>query len=364
MNLEEAPWKQPTDYHSYSNMRICGYVDMLCCVVTTISNTLIITVFTRSTMVSPMNTIFIHIAITESLAILSFIPRSWHEYFQVEPCSIHIYRTYKWENFALHSYLLAFAFRHMVVWLTVMLGVWRYIAIVHPLKKSQWCDMRTTRKLIIAGYIFGFLITIPIYFYIAVQPFRIQLDENGCLPSNSTTSNKTINTTIYEFSVPLEKFPFLYSFSFIGYAVLIKTVPALVLIVISYKLIFALIEARKRRAGMVANLNRKHLQNQTDRTTIILLLILALFIATELNHGIFGTLTGILGPTFFWGYFYYTMEIANTFAHISQSLNFVFYYAMSEQFRKTFNSLFKRNGNKSSHDGHRIRGITEIEQLI
>ncbi|XP_065204530.1 sex peptide receptor-like [Planococcus citri] len=350
-------------------MRICGYVDMLCCVVTTISNTLIITVFTRSTMVSPMNTIFIHIAITESLAILSFIPRSYHEYFQVEQCSIHNHRTHGWANLALHSYVVAFAFRHMVVWLTVMLGVWRYIAVVHPLKKSQWCNMRITRKLIIGAYIFGFLITITPYICIAVQPSNILLDTEGCLLSNSTTGNKTINATIHEFSVPLEDYPTLYLIVLISYGILLKTVPAIVLIVISYKLIFALIEARKRRVGMVANLNRKFMEQQMDRTTIVLILILALFIAAEITHGIFGTLTGILGPAFFWNYYYYIMEIANTFAHISQSLNFVFYYAMSNQFRKTFKALFKRNRNRSFNDGHHIssavpaRGITEMERL-
>ncbi|XP_065204094.1 sex peptide receptor-related protein 2-like [Planococcus citri] len=354
MKPEETSWEQPTDYHSYYNMTIFGYVDMMCCVLSTISNTLIILVFTRNTPVSPMNTIFIHMAVTESLTVFSFIPRSYHEYFRVKRCSIDIHRTEVWENFALNSYKLTFLFRHMVVWLMVMLGVWRYIAVVHPLKKSQWCDMRITRKLIIAGYIFGFIIAIPPYFCTAVQPSNILLDEEGCLASNSTIGNKIINTTIYEFKVPVENFPFLYTFLMITYGVFIKSLPAIVLSVISYKLIFALIEARKRRVGIVANLNRKYMEKQTD--------------PTEIPHGICATLTGILGPKFYWGYYYYVMEIGNCFTHISTSFNFVFYYTMSSQFRKNFKALFKRNGNRSSHDGHRIssvaqRGITEIEHL-
>ncbi|XP_065204531.1 sex peptide receptor-like [Planococcus citri] len=361
MNPENAPWIK--DYHSYYNMRICGYVDMVCCLVATISNFLIIMVFTRNTTVSPTNTIFIHIAITESLAILSFLPRSWHEYYRVERCSIDIHRTYGWENLALNSYMIAFAFRHVVVWLTVMLGVWRYIAVVHPLKKRQWCDdMGVTQRWIIGAYIFGFLITIPPYTNSAVQPSIILLDEEMCLASISTAGNSTKNVTIYEFKVTVESTPTYYSFLMISYGILIKSLPAIVLTVICFKLICALIKARKHRAVMVASLNQKLMEKRTDRTTIILLLILALFIATEIPHGICATITGFLGPKFYWGYYYYIMEVANTFVHISSSFNFVFYYTMSNQFRTTFKALFKSNGDtrRSSRDGHYMNSVSQL----
>ncbi|XP_065204532.1 sex peptide receptor-related protein 2-like [Planococcus citri] len=367
MNPEEAPWTK--EYHSYYNMRICGYMDMVCCVVTTISNTLIIIVFKRNTTASPINTIFIHIAITETLAILSFLPRSYHEYYRVDRCSIQIHRTREWEEISFHSYIVAFAFRHTVVWLTVMLGVWRYIAVVHPLKRRHWIEMRVTQKFIIGAYIFGFIVTIPPYICLAVQPSNVLIDEEGCyVASNSTIDHKINDTTIYEFKIPLENYPTLYTCFTIGYGILIKSLPGIVLTVISYRLIVTLIRARKRRALMVVSANRTVVEKQTDRTTIILILILALFIASEITHGISVTITGIVGPGFFWRHYYYIMEIANTFAHISESLNFVFYYGMSNQFRKNFKALFKRNDNRSSHDGQHINpvaktGITETECL-
>ncbi|XP_065204098.1 uncharacterized protein LOC135834187 [Planococcus citri] len=175
--------------------------------------------------------------------------------------------------------------------------------------------MRITRKLIIAAYIFGFVISIPIFICIAIRPSIILLDEEGCLASISTISNKTTNVTIYEFKVPAEKYPIIYRFFAIFYGILIKSLPGIVLTVISYKLIIALIEARKRRAVMVVSSNLNLMEKQTDRTTIILVLILALFIAAEIPHGICATITGIVGPEFYWDYYYYTRKLSKHYSN-------------------------------------------------
>ena len=96
-DLEDLFWKKPTEYRSYHNMRICGYIDLTCATIIIVINAFVCLVLTQKIMISPMNTIFKHIAITESVAALAFAPRAWHEYFRVQKCHIAEHRTLKWE---------------------------------------------------------------------------------------------------------------------------------------------------------------------------------------------------------------------------------------------------------------------------
>jgi len=112
-----------------------------------------------------------------------------------------------------------------------MLGVWRYIAVIHPLQARIWCTMKITRKFIALGYVFGIAFAIPPYFSTVVEEVTVPLDKDGCFTTNVTTGQ---NTTIYEFQFPLENDPFWYNIMFLSYAVL-KIAPSLVFAVISYK---------------------------------------------------------------------------------------------------------------------------------
>lgn len=124
----------------------------------------------------------------------------------------------------------------------------------------------------------------------------------------------------------------------------------------SYRLINNLIEVRKRRQEMVSISKRRDSYNDrmeqqirktTERTTKILVVILAFFVLGEVPFGIGAFLTAWYGPKFFWKYFYYGIELCNSLTHVSETLNFVIYYSMCDQFRSTFKALFTDNLNNS-----------------
>lgn len=220
-----------TKYHSYYDWRILGYVDLSFCAIIIISNTLVILVLARQKM-SSMDFVFTHISIIESLAALAYVPHVWHELIQATLCSIPQHRTFEWEKISSLSYAAAILFHTIRIWLSVMLALWRYIAISHPLKMRTWCNLKITRILVITGYIFSLVMTIPPYFSMNVGKVERLLDQNGCLTTDSTIGR---NTIVHEFQIPLENHNFWYTVVMLGYGIFLKIVPSLVLAAIICK---------------------------------------------------------------------------------------------------------------------------------
>ena len=84
---------------------------------------------------------------------------------------------------------------------------------------------------------------------------------------------------------------------------------------------------------------------QTAQTTKILVLISTLFIIAEFPIGIYFLLTGMYGSKFFWKYIKVT-EILLTLTHVLEGLNFVVYFSLSPQFRKSFMTIFHLGSRK------------------
>ena len=236
--MEDSPeyfWRQPTEYHSYYNMRICGYVILISTALTVISNSALILVLTRKSIASPINTILVHVSFVETLDALVYLPRTWHEYFRATKCSIQEHRTYTWENISYNSLAIAFLLRQLAAFLTVILAVWRYIAIIHPLKERAWCNIEITRKVITGAYLTSILITIPPYFALNVEPMDRLLDQNGCILVQSNFTSFENTTTIYELQFPIEDYPTLYAFLAFVYGFFMKLLPSFIMSAISYK---------------------------------------------------------------------------------------------------------------------------------
>lgn len=230
-SLEDHFWRKSTEIRTYYNMKVLGYVNATCMVFGFTFNIFMMFVFTRKNMISPINTIFVHYIAVLTVAGVGYMPRTFHEFFLVELCSIHKHNTHTKEIISYYSYAVAFIFRHIAVWMAMMLAVWRYVAVIHPLKERQYCNMETTKKFIFFGYMFVIISCIPVYFNVTIGPAVKLLDENGCPTTNFTTGK---NFTIYEFQVPIEDNVSWYTISVYFYC-LLKLLPSFALAVISIK---------------------------------------------------------------------------------------------------------------------------------
>ncbi|XP_065204093.1 sex peptide receptor-like [Planococcus citri] len=154
-----------------------------------------IIVFTRKSMISPYNLIYAHLAFVDLVTIIAYVPRAWQELVRQRIYSFKELRVYEWEIASFCSLFTAATLHQISTWITILLAVWRYIAIAYPLKEREWCNMKAAKIFISAAYTVGFLIHLPNLFEINVVAIDTLLDSEGY-----PTSNRTIGvpTTVYK----------------------------------------------------------------------------------------------------------------------------------------------------------------------
>ncbi|XP_065209241.1 sex peptide receptor-related protein 2-like [Planococcus citri] len=320
---------------------ISPYLFFIVSIIGSTLNIFCIIVFTRKSMISPNNLIFAHLAIVDLATLITYMPRWANEAIRLKMYSVKEHRTYEWEIIGKYSYHVAAIFHGTSVWLAIMLAVWRYIAIVHPLKERQWCNLKTTKIFIAVGYVttcsFGI---IPFFFALEVQAFDRLLDSDGYI-----TWNRTIGIPTKLFLLqPVESSREITILLALATAVIVKILPMVLVSVYSYKCIVALQLAKNRRKKLTIRLNESNTTNTrknplTDRTTRMLLVILALFFTPEMPHAIFFLLVVIIGQKFD-VCLSYLFEVFNDIVLVCISCNFIVYYTMSRQFHDTFIQLF------------------------
>lgn len=330
-------------YHS-----IHGYLSLTVCILGCIANIVNIVVLTRREIRSPTNAILTGLAVADFLVMIDYIPYSWFDY--IAPHMNHMRKTlfsYSTAWYIMFHSIFAQICHTISIWLTVMLAVWRYIAVAYPHRNRIWCNMRTTLITIASAYIVCPFAAIPLYLATAIQASTEILDANGQIyriPNSSTGSNGTHtgtiitgsnngngtmhstlpdghrNVTVYkvQYSAIATNNPQLVTFNLWMYSILIKLIPCFALTILSLRLIGALLEAKRRRKqllnsnGMQTLVNGKPIEGQpnrrntkslekekqTDRTTRMLLAVLLLFLITEFPQGILGVMGVMLGQTF------------------------------------------------------------------
>lgn len=272
---------------------------------------------------SPTNTILTGLAIADLLVMIDYIPFAYYN--NISICwrvSRDIIFAYSASWYILFHSIFAQICHTISIWLTVTLAVWRFIAVTFPQKNRLWCGMTTTLTAIASSYVVCPLVGIPLYLTHSIRPGIEVLDTNGQLiksPTNYTSIDGHHNVTVYKVDISelAYKNPSLLNLNLWIYSVLIKLIPCIALTILSWRLIAALLEAKRRRKQLTAHSNgmktlvngkavgdvRKHnktmeKEKQTDRTTRMLLAVLLLFLITELPQGILGLLCVILGKRF------------------------------------------------------------------
>ena len=201
------------DFKNYYLSVICPYPNFISSGIGSVLNILNIVVFTRKSMASPMTTIFLHLSIVDLAVLLINIPLTWHVCIDHNSNHQHVY---SWEVFHFIGRYVTTLLFYTSVWFTVMLAKWRYSAFVYPLKERRWSNKKNTRIALIAGYIFGTVLTLPLYLSLHIQP-----------------SNHHGNTTTY--TIEYHETSAWYFIHFILFGTTLKLIPSVVLSVLSYK---------------------------------------------------------------------------------------------------------------------------------
>ncbi|XP_065204082.1 G-protein coupled receptor dmsr-1-like [Planococcus citri] len=323
---------------SYYKENIHVYITIPICSVGMILNLLNVLVFTRKTMNSPPNLILAHLAFVDFLFLLSNIAESWLTYFQFENDSDRK-QSYGWTILYLYSDISLDTFHFISIFLTVQLAVWRYIAVVHPLKERHWCTKKITRNVVITGHV-----VCTVSFAVA---YLLSLDIDA----------RNVDGITY-YKVTSKRHPITNSIRFLAYGLVIKIFPSFVLAGLTSRIVVTLLARKNHReqlgpsASTRSNIKNVEMRQQTKRSTTILLAVAALFFMAEFPVGILRLLATINERD--WKACYYSLgEMFLTIANINTSVTFMVYYTLSQQFRTTFKSMFSGNPRTSiSHQTH------------
>lgn len=325
------------------------YLSLMVCIFGSVANVLNICVLTTKNMRIPTNFILTGLAVADLLVMLEYLPFALSVY--LHPILQKPENFTKAKAYFLYFHAVFSQICHFIsCCLTVLLAVWRYIAIKHPQENKVLCSAGRTKFAIAMSYILCPLVCTPVIINLTIQSLPKGIDTNGNLiPYNMINITEAVrNTTIYTVAVK-DKY---WQLNMLFYSVIIKLLPCVFLTVLSTFLIKAILNAKNRykdlckSSGMpLVNGETKKQRNlekeqQADRTTRMLLAVLLLFLLTEFPQAILGAVAIILGNGFLVSCYKPLGHLMDMAALTNSAINFILYCTMSQQFRAAFSEVF------------------------
>ncbi|XP_065204081.1 uncharacterized protein LOC135834171 [Planococcus citri] len=324
---------------NYYVKNIYEYIGLPICLVGLVFNLLNILVFTRKAMISSSNFIFAHLAFVDFLVLLASVPHFWLTYIQPKS-GFSVELSYGWTIYYTHGDNFIITFQFISAFLTVQLAAWRYIAVVYPFKERHWCNRKITRNVVIAGYLTCCgLFTIPKYLSFEIE--AVNKNEN-------TVASFKRNIIIFTAGEIIN-------------GLVVRLLPSVVLAALTSRIVATLLARKTHQeksttaeppsaSNIRTNMkNAKIRQQQTNKSTAILLTVVTLFFTSEFPKGLLVILRlmyeDLPAPCYS-----SLIAIFVTLSNINISITFMVYYMLGQQFRIAFKSLFNCNvDNTVSH---------------
>lgn len=262
---------------------------------------------------TPTNAILTGLAVADLAVMLEYIPYAVHDYILTERWPREQQLNYTWACYIKFHAIYAQLLHTISIWLTVMLAVWRYLAVTYPQVSREWCGMRNTVLTIILAYVLcGVVVTPWLYLVSSIAQFEEVVNANdkvlhsrplseyivnyqakhdyanfskfstfngsssGGSVSDSITSTGTSNDTTLERNITVYRLyhsdmalrnSTLRLGTLLIYSVLIKLIPCIALTILSLRLISALLEVKRRRQ-MLRNQLLKAEEKSAHSTTM------------------------------------------------------------------------------------------------
>lgn len=303
-----------------------GCLSLIVCCFGIPTNIINITVLTRKHMHTPINTILTWIALFDIITMAAYLPFVIHFYIEYPTNSLSPEKnSYEWMSFLLFYINLSTLTHTISIWLGVSLAIFRFVHIQSPETGSLTHMRRIIRcRIVVFVVIFGsILILIPNFISSKLVPYE---------------RNNTLIRGIYvlddpHLGTPKVK-PVVFS-SFILYSIIAKLIPCLLMIIFGSLLLKTLDNhgrVNRQKLSKLGVVMSRPLN--TSRTTVMLLIVLVLFLVTELPQGILLVLS-LTMEDFFDNVYIPLGDTMDILALINNSINFVLYCSMSIEFRRT-----------------------------
>ncbi|KAK3104369.1 hypothetical protein FSP39_000349 [Pinctada imbricata] len=301
-------------------------------------------------MQTPINLMLTWIAVFDMLTMISYVPFAVHFYIEYPSHSLSPGKnSLAWMRFLQFQVNLSATTHTISIWLGVSLAIFRYNHIQSP-ESGNLAHMRRIirSRIVIFGIIAGsILLLIPNYMSIEVIEYSylnntIYIIRDLKLGTSNVKPVVFLNLTLY--------------------SVVAKFIPCLLMLIYGALLLRTLdmqVRIKRRnlsRMGVV--LNRPL---HTSRTTVMLLIVMVLFLLTELPQAIL-LLISLIRKGFFDTVYIPLGDAMDILALVNNSINFVLYCSMNREFRRTLIDLmckFDLNRNQPRKLSNGTELITE-----
>ena len=297
-----------------------GFLSVIVCSFGLIGNVFSIIVWSSFKKRTSTNALLIALAGADMAALLFYLIFAAYFFLKTEP-----YQSYGHSRGGMYLVLICFhgfiVFANMSNWLTLSLGMFRYFLVCRVFISKTICTFKHAQITILCLVLFTTISLIPFYSYYEVH------GENH----NSTTSKEYNSYWIQltEFAKTHKSYQKTILWL---YGVFFKLVPSVVLIILSYRMIIALLEAKRRRQKIGSD------QQIYKNTTIMLLVILFIFVISQVTIGVTAFISGLTdsGDCHFFYFLIYSnaSDILDLTTLLNSSLNFFVYISINTSFRK------------------------------
>ncbi|XP_045190172.1 G-protein coupled receptor dmsr-1-like [Mercenaria mercenaria] len=334
-NATQATILQESDLMKFQvkYARIHGYVSACVCLFGFLANIANIVVLTRKNMITSTNVILTCLAVADLFTMLDYFPFAMHFYILKDPdLQFPSTRGYGWICYLLFHANFSVVCHSCAIWLTIELATFRFVCIWFPTRGSAYCTV--IRAIVCAAIILGSVL------FLCVPNMIINNMKSSY--SNITVGNTTRLDIVYN-HVYREGGAFVHidKLNKMIQATIFKILPCFLLTVLTILLVVAMHRAYKRRMALKNQGRRQESDRhgEHNRTTVMLLAVVVLFLLTELPQGIL-TIMGLIEERFFFEVYQPLGDILDIMALCNNAINFVLYSTMSRQFRETFVSTF------------------------
>lgn len=306
-----------------------GYISLLICSFGIPLNIFNITVLTQKKMQTPINCILTWLAVSDIATMASYVPFAIHFYCQYSANSISADKnSWSWMHFLL-VYLNFSATAHTIsIWLGVALAIFRHHHLQSPAKGNLTRIRRLIRARLVVFIILIGSILVMVPNYLSHRLIEVNLGKN----STGYIFER------WELGSGRER-PIILVGLFL-YSILAKLVPCVLIIVYGSLLLITLNNTiRNKRRRLNENGVCLGSQRHASRTTVMLLIVMILFLITELPQAVL-IMCCIFFKDFFEKVYIPLGDAMDIIALVNSSINFVLYCSMSQEFRRTFIKLF------------------------
>ena len=281
-------------------------------------------------MISTTNLILLGLAVSDLLTMISYVPFALQFYCIYGDKPSPARNSHDWVVFFLFHVNFTVTTHTTSIWLGVLLSIFRYLYVKCSTDGAVMCSLTKTRVAIVLVYLASMIILIPNYLTLTILNWPDPEGTNhtlyGIASVNASTSYGHVMTTL----------------NFWIHAILIKIIPCALMSIFGFLLIFTMKHTQKRTKRLRRNSRPEFYRTRSrenSRTTRMLVVVIVLFLITELPQGILALLSGLMNG-FFNAYYVPLGDLMDIIALINNAINFTLYCTMSKQFRDTFLRLF------------------------